>query len=136
VHDKALGRIGSYHLFRFPPALEDMVEKAYTRVDWPTAFKDIVSTEQACEKFESIDFKQPAASCGCKMRNKNTMECINAKYHFCQAINYERLCRTSCFPSNRISVFRLEIDCQNRCCIIQYHNSAEPAFPYEGYPIV
>lgn len=29
VHDKALGRIGSYHLFRLPPALEDLLEQTF-----------------------------------------------------------------------------------------------------------
>jgi hypothetical protein len=55
VHDKALGRIGSYHLFRFPPALEDMLEKAYSRCDWTAAFKDIVSKDLALQRLEFID---------------------------------------------------------------------------------
>jgi len=27
VHDKAIGRVGNFHLFRFPPALEDQLEQ-------------------------------------------------------------------------------------------------------------
>ena len=31
VHDKALGRVGNYHLFRLPPALEDRLEHCIER---------------------------------------------------------------------------------------------------------
>lgn len=55
THDKALGRIGCYHLFRLPPALEDLVETGYNRIDWTLAFKDIASRESAFTKIESLD---------------------------------------------------------------------------------
>jgi hypothetical protein len=54
IHDKALGRIGCYHLFRFPPSIEDLIENAYSRVDWATVFKDINSRDSALQKLGSI----------------------------------------------------------------------------------
>lgn len=47
VHDKALGRIGSYHLFRLPPALEDLLEQTFERTDWSESFREIESRDKA-----------------------------------------------------------------------------------------
>jgi hypothetical protein len=47
VHDKALGRIGNYHLFRLPPALEDRLENHIDEIDWTESGKQIDSRETA-----------------------------------------------------------------------------------------
>ena len=63
IHDKALGRIGSYHLFRLPLALEDLIEHAYDRMDWLESFKKIESRDSALEVLSTIEgalIKAPA----------------------------------------------------------------------------
>jgi hypothetical protein len=47
VHDKALGRVGSYHLFRLPPALEDRLESCIGEIDWAERGKEIESRDTA-----------------------------------------------------------------------------------------
>jgi hypothetical protein len=47
VHDKALGRVGNYHLFRLPPALEDRLENNIDEIDWTESGKQIESRESA-----------------------------------------------------------------------------------------
>lgn len=47
VHDKALGRIGSFHLFRLPPSLEDQLEHVAGTMDWNECFKEIETRETA-----------------------------------------------------------------------------------------
>ena len=47
IHDQALGRIGSFHLFRLPPALEDQLEHALDLIDWSSFRKQIESREIA-----------------------------------------------------------------------------------------
>jgi len=47
VHDKAIGRVGSFHLFRLPPALEDQLEHAIDRIDWSSFAKQIESRDGA-----------------------------------------------------------------------------------------
>lgn len=54
VHDKALGRIGSYHLFRLPPALEDRVEHAYEKMNWDEAFSEIQSRDTALTALQKL----------------------------------------------------------------------------------
>jgi len=54
VHDKALGRIGSYHLFRLPPALEDRIEHAYEKIEWESSFTQIESRESALDALNII----------------------------------------------------------------------------------
>lgn len=49
VQDQALGRIGSYHLFRLPPALEDRLEHAVDRLDWVAASPGLGSRDAALE---------------------------------------------------------------------------------------
>lgn len=49
VHDKALGRVGNYHLFRLPPVLEDQLEHAFATMDWPESGKLIESRDAAME---------------------------------------------------------------------------------------
>src|SRR5438132_12956345 len=46
-HDRALGRVGTYHLFRLPPALEDRLEEHLESFDWARAMKIIESKEAA-----------------------------------------------------------------------------------------
>lgn len=47
VHDQALGRIGSFHLFRLPPALENQLEQVAATMDWTECFKQIENNETA-----------------------------------------------------------------------------------------
>jgi hypothetical protein len=47
VHDKALGRVGNYHLFRLPPALEDRLENHIDEIDWTESGMQIESRESA-----------------------------------------------------------------------------------------
>jgi hypothetical protein len=47
VHDRALGRVGNYHLFRLPPELEDRLEQASDRMDWAESDKHIESRDVA-----------------------------------------------------------------------------------------
>lgn len=54
VHDKALGRIGSYHLFRLPPAIEDRIEHAYEKMNWEDSFAQIQSRESALEALNTL----------------------------------------------------------------------------------
>src|SRR5919106_215217 len=49
VHDKALGRVGNYHLFRLPPALEDRLEHHIEKADWTEASKQIECRETAMD---------------------------------------------------------------------------------------
>jgi hypothetical protein len=49
VHDHSLGRVGNYHLFRLPPALEDRLQQAIEELDWSEAAKLIESPETAME---------------------------------------------------------------------------------------
>ena len=54
VHDRALGRIGTYHLFRLPPALEDHLEHACAGLDWPEAGKQIASRDAAMDLLQGV----------------------------------------------------------------------------------
>lgn len=54
VHDKALGRIGSFHLFRLPPALEDQLEHLCNSMDWAAAFKQVDSKEMALAAVQQL----------------------------------------------------------------------------------
>lgn len=47
VHDQALGRIGSFHLFRLPPVWEDQLEHALDRIDWSSFHNQIESRDIA-----------------------------------------------------------------------------------------
>lgn len=49
VHDRALGRVGTYHLFRLPPVLEDRLEQAVERMDWAESGKHIESRDAAMD---------------------------------------------------------------------------------------
>jgi hypothetical protein len=49
VHDQALGRIGSFHLFRLPPALEDQIEHAIDQIDWSSYCKQIKTGDAAMD---------------------------------------------------------------------------------------
>jgi hypothetical protein len=46
-HDRALGRIGTYHLFRLPPVLEDRLEERLGDLDWALAMKAIATRDVA-----------------------------------------------------------------------------------------
>jgi hypothetical protein len=54
VHDKALGRIGNFHLFRLPPALEDRLEHHIDKADLTEAGKQIGSREAALYALRSL----------------------------------------------------------------------------------
>lgn len=49
VHDRALGRVGNYHLFRLPPMLEDHLEHAFEGLDWSEAGRQIESRDAAMD---------------------------------------------------------------------------------------
>ena len=49
VHDKALGRVGNYHLFRLPPALEDRLENCIDELDLTESSKQIDSRDSAMD---------------------------------------------------------------------------------------
>jgi hypothetical protein len=54
VHDKALGRVGNYHLFRLPPALEDRLEHVIEKMDWSETGKEMASRETAMEVLKKL----------------------------------------------------------------------------------
>ena len=54
VHDHALGRVGNYHLFRLPPALEDHLEQALERMDWINSGSQIDSREVAMDLLKQV----------------------------------------------------------------------------------
>ena len=54
VHDQALGRVGTYHLFRLPPALEDHLEHDLTKMDWIEASKSIETREAAMAALKQL----------------------------------------------------------------------------------
>ena len=47
VHDKALGRVGNYHLFRLPPALEEQFETRLSEIEWSELAARIDSRDTA-----------------------------------------------------------------------------------------
>lgn len=49
IHDAAIGRLGTFHLFRFPLAVEDRVRAEQKQFDGSSPFS-FVSMEQALEK--------------------------------------------------------------------------------------
>ena len=54
VHDKALGRVGNYHLFRLPPDLEDRLENDIDEIDWTESGKQIDSRESAMAALKQL----------------------------------------------------------------------------------
>jgi hypothetical protein len=54
VHDRSLGRVGNYHLFRLPPALEDRLQQAIEELDWTAGAKQIESPETAMETLQRL----------------------------------------------------------------------------------
>ena len=54
VHDRSLGRVGNYHLFRLPPALEDRLQQAIEDVDWGASAKQIASPDTAMETLQQL----------------------------------------------------------------------------------
>lgn len=54
VHDQALGRVGNFHLFRLPPALEDKLEHTLEKVDWNAARKQVESRTAAMDVLNRI----------------------------------------------------------------------------------
>ena len=53
-HDRSLGRVGNYHLFRLPPALEDRLQQAIEAVDSITSAKQIESPDTAMETLKQL----------------------------------------------------------------------------------
>ena len=54
VHDRALGRVGNYHLFRLPPTLEDRLQQTIEDLDWSEAAKQIESPDTAMEALKQL----------------------------------------------------------------------------------
>ena len=54
VHDKAMGRVGTFHLFRLPPALEDHLEHCLEQLDWQDAVQLISSPHRSLETLNTI----------------------------------------------------------------------------------
>ena len=54
VHDKAMGRVGTFHLFRLPPALEDHLEHCLEQLDWQEAVQLISSPQRSLETLNTI----------------------------------------------------------------------------------
>lgn len=73
VHDQALGRMGSFHLFRLPPALEDQLEHAIDCIDWTSSRKQIESSDIAMGLLQQIGdavIKAPAGPVQVGVANK------------------------------------------------------------------
>jgi hypothetical protein len=47
IHDRALGRVGNYHLFRLPPELEDRLEQEAETEDWVDLGEHIETRQSA-----------------------------------------------------------------------------------------
>lgn len=54
LHDKALGRVGNFHLFRLPPALEDRLEHDLGRIEWDEAFKHVATPDDAISTLRQL----------------------------------------------------------------------------------
>lgn len=54
VHDQALGKIGSYHLFRLPVAIEESLESAIDAIAWEKLTKSIQSRDSALAELNRI----------------------------------------------------------------------------------
>ncbi len=54
VHDRSLGRVGNYHLFRLPPAQEDRLQQAIEDIDWVASEKQIESPDTAMETLQQL----------------------------------------------------------------------------------
>lgn len=54
IHDQALGRIGSFHLFRLPVAIEDGLEAAVDRVQWPDTSPFVQSRDTAMAELRKL----------------------------------------------------------------------------------
>lgn len=73
VHDQALGRIGSFHLFRLPPALEDQLEHAIDQIDWSSYRKQIETRDAALKILQQMGdavIKAPTGPVQVGMANK------------------------------------------------------------------
>ena len=54
VHDRALGKVGTYHLFRLPPAVEDQVEVSSENLKWTEVARALSTRESAMEALQSL----------------------------------------------------------------------------------
>jgi len=54
IHDQALGRIGSYHLFRFPVAMADGLESAVDTLNWDITNPIIQSRDSAMAELKRL----------------------------------------------------------------------------------
>ena len=54
IHDQALGRIGSYHLFRFPVAMTDGLESAIDNLNWDITSLTIQSRDSAMAELKRL----------------------------------------------------------------------------------
>ena len=54
IHDQALGRIGSYHLFRLPPQAEVVLEGVIEDFDWDKASPAIAGRDTALAELQRL----------------------------------------------------------------------------------
>jgi len=54
IHDQALGRIGSYHLFRFPVVMTDGLESAIDNLNWDITSLTIQSRDSAMAELKRL----------------------------------------------------------------------------------
>ena len=54
VHDQALGRANTYHLFRLPPGAEDHLEDVIAHIDWSVTWPLVSSRETAMESLKIL----------------------------------------------------------------------------------
>jgi len=90
VHDQALGRIGSFHLFRLPPALEDQLEHAIDRIDWTSYQKQIESRDAALnilQQTADVVVKAPTGPVQVGTANKISTNTAIREFaaHYCSA---------------------------------------------------
>ena len=54
VHDQALGRVNTYHLFRLPSGAEDHLENVIAHIDWSVTWPLVSSRETAMESLKIL----------------------------------------------------------------------------------
>ncbi len=99
VHDKALGRVGNYHLFRLPPALEDRLEHELEKMDWPELFKQVATRNEALSALKllaeaTINAPEGPVQVGVEPRILTTTAIRELAAHYYSAFTSE----IRCFP--------------------------------------
>jgi hypothetical protein len=54
VHDRALGRVGNFHLFRLPPALEDQLDRSIDTINWTEASQRVADSDAAMGRLNEL----------------------------------------------------------------------------------